>query len=110
MQKLIFYRNMDLRMKLLGDEYYRMLFGSLEYARFNYDFETGEKKQEFLFFLDRETKFQLVELGMADPSFEELVKIRFRLSFLMEYVLVPHTPEFKMIIFTQVSTALILFR
>ena len=102
MEKLIFYQNMDLRMKLLGDDYYRMLFGSLEFSKHNYDSDKNEKKQEFLSFLERESKFKIVEPGIADTSFEELVKIRFRLNLLMEYVLVPQTPEFKMAIFFQV--------
>lgn len=73
-------------MLLLNDDYYQMLFGCLEYSSNNYEIETGKKKHEFLDFLERDAKFKIVDPSMNDNNFEDLVKIRFRLGLLMDFV------------------------
>lgn len=79
--------NADLNLKMFSDPLWKFVFEALEYTEENYDTMTGVKKHSYLDFLQNHSKMMYVDKASLIQGFEDLVKLRFRVNFYMEYVL-----------------------
>lgn len=79
--------NADLNLKMFNDPLWPLVFEALEYTEDNYDPITGKKKHSYLEFLNNGSKMKFVDKGSLINGFEDLVKLRFRVQFYMEYVI-----------------------
>lgn len=86
-EAIIYSCNADLNLKMFNDPLWPLVFEALEYTEDNYDPLTGTKKHSYLEFLNKGSKMKFVDKGALISGFEELVKLRFRVQFYMEYVI-----------------------
>lgn len=89
--------NADLNLKMFSDPLWPFIFESLEYTEENFDTLTGEKKYSYIHFLQNQSKMMFVDKSNLIEGFEDLVRLRFRVQFFMDYVLSNSTPNPEML-------------
>lgn len=86
-EALIACGNADLNLKMFSEQLWPFVFEALEYTEDNYDTMTGIKKHSYIDFLQNQSRMMFVDKSSLVQGFEELVKLRFRVQFYMEYVI-----------------------
>ena len=85
--------NTDLNFKMFNESLWRFVFGALEYMPNNFCAETKVKKHSYVEFIEKDTRMKVVSRAATSDEFEDLVKLRFRVLFYIEFVFSDQTPE-----------------
>ena len=85
--------NTDLTMKLFGEEGWKLVFEVLEYLPNNFDYDTLKKQHNYLSFLENESRMKVLDRNIISENFENIVKLRYRVGFFIDFVLDPKAPE-----------------
>ena len=85
--------NTDLTMKLFNEDNWKLVFEVMEYLPNNFDYETFKKQHNYLAFLENESRMKVLDRNIINENFENIVKLRYRVSFFIDFVLDPKAPE-----------------
>jgi len=90
-EKMILMKDQDFVISLLRESW-QATFGALDYHPFNYSSFNGEFRHRYLDFVENQSKL-LVPKENISQEFLDQVQLRFRMIFLLEFVMVGHFSE-----------------